>query len=168
MIPRPQNSSSNLANMSANKQSLEAHIYEVFEGTKQASADTIFKEFDKRGWPYPKSNTINSTLARLTNTGMLRQVGKDADGNTVWERTALKTPLEDTRMSSKDALKELRNIEDTLQRMSNMIRRGDNVVPDADLLQKYAKTLRDIAAASEGYTDRTDEPEYKRRVANGW
>lgn len=165
MIPKPHNSSSNPG---ADDGSMEYRIYKVFEDIKQASADSIFKEFDKRGWQYPKSNTVNSTLARLTNTGMLRQVGKDADGNTVWERTALKTPLEDNRLNSKDALKELRKIQSTLGTLATMIRRGDKITPDADLFDTYSKSLQAVVAASEGYTDRTDDPEYKRRIANGW
>lgn len=152
-------------------------ILQAFSVTPKLTFNQVHKTLLDSGWKQPASSSISTILSYLTNVGLLRQIGKDDEGNTVWERTALKFPLPDggkieidwrgkkkelNTETVKEVLSSMRGCLDSLNKIAE---RGDK--PNLSLLPDFVYQLDRILARYEGFTDRTNEDEYKRRIALG-
>lgn len=161
------NQSSVNASAKANKKSTEDKILEIFVDLRRATVKDIFDQFKVRGWKTSETNSINTTLSRLTNTGLLRQVGESEEGTTVWERTALKTPLDDNRWNRKKILVSLDTMKKALWSIAVLADREENFKVSSDLMRDYASNIVEIQKTFDGYIDRSNEPEFIRRVGLG-
>lgn len=157
--------------------STQTLILTVFSETPRLTFNQVHKALLDRGWKQPASSSISTILSYLTNVGLLRQVGKDDEGATIWERTALKYALPDggkveiewrgqkKELNTETVKEVLSNMRGCLDSLHNIAERGDK--PNLSLLPDFVGQLDKILKRYEGYTDRTNEDEYKRRVSLG-
>lgn len=169
----PINSSSN----GRNKKPLNDLVLDAFALNPRMSFLEVHDLLVANGYKAPPSNSISTVLAHLTNVGQLKQFGKNSDGNTVWERTALKYPMPDggkIEIQHYGQLKELNtelvevilgNMMGGLSSINNISKQGRT--PDLTILPDYISQIKQILTRFKGFTDRTHEPEFIRRVAQG-
>lgn len=165
--PMNQSSVSALTTGKVTRKQLKDEIKAIVTA-QPSSYKEIVAELKSRGFKLGENDWVHNAISEFTNAGLFRQLPtKDSEGNTIWERTALKTPLPDDRLSQNEIKALVEKMSGALSSIANIGKSNASFKPDYDLLKDYSRNLAEIKRAMEGYQDRTDEPEYKRRVSLG-